>query len=182
MRKAARVGDDALCPSDEHGKKCCSHSVQGPAVQGSPDVMINNQQALRIGDSGVHSSCCGSNTWKAASGASTVFINGRRAVRINDKSIHCGGSGQLIEGSPNVFIDDEVSETLPDPMYDEQYRILDDEGVPMINVPYYITDATGRVFKGITDGDGLCPRVFTDAPEDLEVYLGLAALEKWGPE
>jgi uncharacterized Zn-binding protein involved in type VI secretion len=181
MRKAAKVGDDAFCSSDGHGKKCCSHAVQGPAVQGSPDVLINTMQALRIGDPGIHSACCGSNTWKAAEGASTVLINGLRAVRIGDKSSHCGGSGKLIEGSPNVFIDDK-SEVLPDPLYDEQYRILDEDGEPMANVPYYIKDELGRVYKGITEEDGLCPRVFTDNEEELEVYLGVAAMEKWGLE
>jgi hypothetical protein len=28
--------------------------------------------------------------------------------------------------------------------------------------------------------DGLCPRVFTYNEEELEVYLGVAAMEKWG--
>jgi len=179
MRKAARVGDKAHCPSDGHGKDCCSHSVEGPAVKGSPNVFINNRQTMRLNDPGVHSSCCGSNTWKTASGASTVFINNRKAVRIEDKTIHCGGSGKMIEGSSNVFIDDKVTDVLPDPLFNEQYRILDEEGEPMPNVPYYIKDGEGRVFKGVTREDGLCPRVYTDSAEKLEIYLGLAALERW---
>jgi hypothetical protein len=57
MPPASRVNDKAKCPSDSHGKQCCSHSVTGPAVSGSPDVFINGQPVLRIGDPGEHSSC-----------------------------------------------------------------------------------------------------------------------------
>jgi YD repeat-containing protein len=104
MPPASRVKDKALCPADSHGKPCCSHSVTGPAVSGSPNVFINGQPALRIGDPGVHSSCCGPNTWKCAEGSATVFINGLPAVRLGDGTTHCGGSGKMIEGSPNVLI------------------------------------------------------------------------------
>jgi uncharacterized Zn-binding protein involved in type VI secretion len=47
MRPATRVGDQANCPSDSHGKKCCAHNVTGPATQGSPDVFIDGRAALR---------------------------------------------------------------------------------------------------------------------------------------
>ncbi len=105
MRPITRVGDKARCPSDSHGNDCCSHDVQGPAVQGSPDVFINNKAVLRIGDPGVHSACCGPNTWKTAEGSPTVFINNIPAVRINDTTTHCGGTGKMIEASPDVFTD-----------------------------------------------------------------------------
>ena len=69
MLPATRVGDKANCPNDSHGKGCCDHNVTGPATLGSPDVFIDGRPALRIGDSGVHSSCCGSNTWVTAQGS-----------------------------------------------------------------------------------------------------------------
>lgn len=103
MPPITRVGDKARCPNDSHGNDCCSHDVQGPAIQGSPDVFINGKPVLRIGDPGVHSACCGPNTWKTAEGSPTVFINGIPAVRLNDKTVHCGGIGKMIEASPDVF-------------------------------------------------------------------------------
>lgn len=105
MPPASRVGDNANCPADSHGKNCCAHSVTGPAVQGSPDVFIDGKPALRVGDSGVHSACCGSNTWVTAAGSGKVLINGIPAVRLGDATTHCGGTGKMIEGSPTVSIE-----------------------------------------------------------------------------
>lgn len=104
MPPASRVGDKSLCPICVHGKPCCPHVVVGPATKGSPDVFIDNRQALRIGDPGRHALCCGSNTWKTAAGSPTVFINNVPAVRLGDRTTHCGGIGAMIEGSPNVII------------------------------------------------------------------------------
>ena len=104
MPKVSRVGDNANCPADSHGKKCCSHNVTGPATSGSPDVIVNNRQVLRIGDPGVHSSCCGSNTWVVASGSATVTVNNIPVARLGDATSHCGGGGNLIAGSGDVIV------------------------------------------------------------------------------
>lgn len=104
MPAAARLTDKANCPSDNHGNICCSHNVTGPAIDGSPDVNINGLKALRLGDPGRHSACCGSNTWNCAEGNSTVFINGKPAVRLGDKTTHCGGTGKIVTASDDVNI------------------------------------------------------------------------------
>ena len=65
--------------------------------------MVNGRPALRVGDPGVHSSCCGPNTWVAAAGSGSVFINGIPAHRLGDAVTHCGGSGNLVEGSGDVI-------------------------------------------------------------------------------
>lgn len=104
MPRVCRVGDNANCPADSHGKDCCSHNVTGPATAGSPDVSINGRPVLRVGDPGVHSSCCGPNTWVAAQGSSTVRINGIPVMRVGDMTSHCGGTGKMIEGSGDVSI------------------------------------------------------------------------------
>lgn len=104
MPGAGRLGDKANIPADAHGCVACPHPATGPAVSGSPDVMINNRPAVRVGDSGVHAVCCAGNTWKAQMGSNTVFINGKAAHRQNDMTQHCGGVGRLIEGSADVDI------------------------------------------------------------------------------
>ena len=104
MPGAARLGDKAKCPTDAHGCKRCSHSVQGPAVQGSHNVIVNGKPGVRVGDQGIHGLCCGLNRWAAAQGAPTVFINSQPAVRLNDKTLHCGGVGKIIECSSDVII------------------------------------------------------------------------------
>lgn len=105
MPPACRVGDKAHCPADAHGKQCCPHSVIGPATAGSPNVFIEGKPALRVGDPGVHSACCGPNSWVAAQGSSKVFVNNIPIVRLNDATTHCGGSGKMVEGSSLVIID-----------------------------------------------------------------------------
>ena len=104
MTAQGRVGDKAKIPADSHGNPCCAHTCVGPARNGSPNVTVNNRKALRVTDPGVHSACCGANTWKAAQGSSTVAINNLPAHRRGDDTTHCGGTGQLIEGSPNVTV------------------------------------------------------------------------------
>jgi len=103
MPPQARLGDKANCPADAHGCPACPHPVTGPAIQGSPDVVVNGKPAVRVGDQGVHAACCGPNMWKAAAGSGTVFVNNIAAHRLGDQTQHCGGSGTMIEGSDNVM-------------------------------------------------------------------------------
>ena len=106
MPGAARIGDKSQCQADVHGCPACAHSVTGPAIIGSPDVLINGLPAVRVGDMGIHAVCCGPNTWKAVMGAPTVMINGKQAHRLNDMDRHCGGVGKMVEGSTDVLIGD----------------------------------------------------------------------------
>lgn len=105
MPPVSRVGDQANCPNDSHGKSCCSHNVTGPAISGSPDVFVNNRPVLRIGDPGVHSKCCGPNTWVTAQGSKYFLVNGIPVVRLGDETTHCGGKGKMVEGSHSVSLD-----------------------------------------------------------------------------
>ncbi|MBC2695183.1 MAG: hypothetical protein HF982_07905 [Desulfobacteraceae bacterium] len=105
MPQQGRLGDKSQAPVDAHGCVACPHpSVTGPAIQGSPDVLVNYLPALRVGDMGIHAACCGPNTWTAVMGSATVLINNSPAHRMGDMDQHCGGVGQLIEGSPDVNV------------------------------------------------------------------------------
>ncbi len=104
MPPQGRLGDKSEAKADGHGCVACTHKVKGPAVQGSPDVFVNNMPALRIGDKGVHTACCGPNVWVATKGSGTVFINNRNAFRKGDLATHCGGPGKLTEGSDDVDV------------------------------------------------------------------------------
>ena len=106
MPSQGRLGDSSMAEADAHGCPACPHTVTGPATQGSPDVMINDLPALRVGDTGVHSPCCGSNSWSATEGSGTVFINNMPAHRLGDQVQHCGGVGELVEGSADVIVGD----------------------------------------------------------------------------
>lgn len=102
MPGLGRLGDRSLVEADYHGCSACAHTAVGPAISGSDDVLVNHKPALRVGDRGVHSVCCGANTWQALSGSTSVLINHRPAHRLGDQDRHCGGLGYLIEGSADV--------------------------------------------------------------------------------
>jgi uncharacterized Zn-binding protein involved in type VI secretion len=104
MPEAGRLGDMSEVKMDAHGCPACPHSAQGPAIFGSPDVLINGRPALRVDDMGVHLACCGPNMWVARQGSATVLINNKAAHRKGDQDMHCGGMGQLTQGSDDVII------------------------------------------------------------------------------
>ncbi len=66
MPGAGRLKDKAENKADAHVCPKCPHSVQGPAIVGSPDILINNLPALRVTDKGIHAACCGPNMWVAS--------------------------------------------------------------------------------------------------------------------
>lgn len=104
MPGQGRLGDKAQTQKDAHQCPGCPHPGVGPAIAGSPNVLVNGRPALRQDDVGIHAVCCGANMWSAAAGSQTVFINGKPAHRKDDQTRHCGGSGKLIEGSTDVIV------------------------------------------------------------------------------
>ena len=103
MPEQCRLGDYSFVPLDKHGCPGCPHPCTGPAICGSPDVLVNGMPAIRVSDPGVHAACCNGNTWTASKGSSNVFVNNLKAHRRGDKDDHCGGSGYMIQGSMNVI-------------------------------------------------------------------------------
>jgi uncharacterized Zn-binding protein involved in type VI secretion len=110
MPAAARLGDKAQVDADAHGCPSCPHPAVGPIVTASKDVFINSKGAARQGDLGNHAACCGPNNFTVAKGSATVYVNGKPLARMNDKATHCGGTGPIIEGSPDVLIDDGAAD------------------------------------------------------------------------
>ena len=176
MPQAGRLGDNAQVPSDSHGCICCAHSCIGPATTGSQDVHVNERLALRIQDTGVHSSCCGPNTWVAVAGAPHVLINGRKAHRLTDVTQHCGGVGQLVGGSSDVIIGDEggggSESQFVKTKYDEAFVLLDeDTGKPVADQSYRIIRADGQEITGKTDKEGRTVLLEADEAESIRIEV-----------
>lgn len=102
--KQARLGDVAENPKDEHGCNGCPHGVKGPFTAGSATVFVNGKPAIRETDSGIHTACCGPNTYTAKGCSGTVTYNGLGAHRVSDATTHCGGTGECKQGSSNVLV------------------------------------------------------------------------------
>ncbi|MBT8341513.1 MAG: PAAR domain-containing protein [Desulfatitalea sp.] len=103
MPGQGRIGDKAL-GIDAHNCNACPHVVSGPATEGGDTVSVESKPAVRKGDSGVHTACCGKNKWTADGSSQTVFINGKQAFRKDDATDHCGGQGTQVEGSQTVDV------------------------------------------------------------------------------
>ncbi len=180
MPQQGRLGDKSMVPADAHGCPACPHTCVGPAVAGSPDVMVNDKPALRIGDPGVHSACCGPNTWVAQTGAPAVYINGRKAHRLGDVDAHCGGSGKMIEGSPNVIVGDQggggkAGNAKPEPTgcrFEGGFKLVCEiTGVELDDVPYEIRSASGKKVSGRCLPGGLTQLLGTEAAEGLDLLV-----------
>jgi uncharacterized Zn-binding protein involved in type VI secretion len=104
MASVCTLGDLAITTAPhEHNCPSCPHVCQGPAISASANVRVSGKPALRVGDMGIHSSCCGPNTWLVQEGSGQLFINGSAAVRVGDKTRHCSISkGKMVTGSANV--------------------------------------------------------------------------------
>lgn len=173
MPAAGRLGDKSQVPADSHGCPGCPHPSVGPAVSGSGNVNINGRPALRVGDQGIHAACCGPNTWEAVQGARGVFINGKAAHRLGDADRHCGGTGKLIEGSPNVFIGDYAGGGTgkAPPSYEGGFQLLDENGDPLVDVGYVIRTQSGQEYRGRTDESGHTELVYTDEAEEISIEV-----------
>lgn len=110
----ARVSDPVFCEACVHGLApfFVVTKVLGRIQEGSIDVLCNDRQVARMGDSGMHKQCAGPNTFMIAGGAARTFVNNRPKARETDPTIHCGSitnpgtSGGTITdglGSPNTF-------------------------------------------------------------------------------
>mgnify|MGYP000851767455 FL=1 len=162
MPAAGRVGDKSHVPADAHGCPACPHPATGPATSGSPDVNINGLPALRVQDTGIHAACCGPNTWVAVQGSTGVFINARPAHRMGDADQHCGGTGKLVEGSPNVFIGGRGgggrgARDRPDPKKEPKANLVikvenSDSGQPLEGATVRISGP--KTAEGRTDASG----------------------------
>ena len=150
MPKATRKGDIGS------GHGCFPPS---PAIEGSPDVFINNQLAVRVDDAFAAHGCgvCVPHGRTAAVGSATVNINGKAAVRIGD-TIDCGGSAA--SGSSDVFIGDLSwggKESLP---IKAKMRLFvtqtpGSNAHPYTQEPYKLFYNGGLVQQGKTDDEGI---------------------------
>ena len=110
MSGASRKGDKTLGPPSGH------NWLPTPSIEGSPDVIINNKAAIRVGDHfAVHNYVDSTpppyavvkpvlpHDSVAAQGSPTVFVNGKALVRIGDQT-SC--SDTVAEGSSDVIVGD----------------------------------------------------------------------------
>lgn len=169
-KPAARLSDPTACPIPGHGTN--------PIAAGSPNVLFDSLPAARQGDA---SACGGA---MASAVIPTVLINGKPATTVGTAGSHgnvvVAGSGTVIIGTSGGGAGFSPIQPLSfTNHFDEQFRILSDDGRPLANVPYFIKDQAGNIYKGFSDETGSTPRIRTTQKEPLEITTGVEALEKW---
>lgn len=92
-KPAARQGDMHVCPMVDGLKP----HVGGPIMVGSPNVLIGNMPAARVGD---QATCVGPPD-VITMGSATVLINNQMAARMGDMTAH---GGSIAAGFPQVLI------------------------------------------------------------------------------
>jgi uncharacterized Zn-binding protein involved in type VI secretion len=165
MPKAARVGDDHLCPAyrGDTPHRC------GPILPpGEPTVFINNRPAARVGDTAT----CNAEPDVIARGARSVLIGGAPAARLGDLTAH---GGQIAAGEDTVLIEEGSMgrDATPGPSAVRvgkgrhwiAFELTDEADQPVSGEVYEIVLSDGRVIRSALDADG---RVRIEGLEDAE--------------
>lgn len=93
-KPAAVLGCSHTCPQFDGNKP---HNG-GVAIEGSPDVFIENKPACRQGDK---LQCASPSINSVQLGSSSVFINNKGAARMGDTTAH---GGKITQGVTSVYI------------------------------------------------------------------------------
>ena len=175
----ACIGDPCSCPKKGHS---VCYIVQGAD---SPPSTLNGKQIAREGDK----TSCGASLISAGQSRATHGGEGagEKAAVITEKiaerqawaaesRAEKAAAAAIAAAASGAGTDGAEEETNN---YDEQVRIVDENNAPLLNVPYHITTEDGDVYKGVTDENGCCVRIYTSSPQNLDVLIGVPALEKW---
>lgn len=159
-KPASRLGDLNACPLPGHGTN--------PTTGGSPDVLINNLPALRVGDS----TACGDTVTE---GIATILINGKPIAFQGSATAHGGiiitGSGDVLVGTQHGAAPFSAPEILP--RHSEQYQLINEHGgQPVEGAIYCVECSDGQRLIGYTDSYGNTKRLFTNEPQSVVVRWG----------
>lgn len=180
------MSKDLVCDGDQ--------TTTGGRVFALVATMFDNNR--RIALHGEEASCPECKGMFKIFGTGTDISEGGRATVLDGDLVLCPCGNNRVMAASNAGCSGEMSNNAAVAMnalsvdsvefksrmggiYDEQVRIVDEHGQPIRNSPYYIKDSSGRVYQGVSNEQGLCPRVFTHGRESIYIAVGLAALEKW---
>lgn len=146
-KPAARLSDANSCPVPGHGVN--------PVVTGSPNVLINNLPAARIGDT----TGCGDSV---SVGIPSILVNGRPIAFLGSATAH---GGVIISGSGDVLVGNQGGGASFKPVsYLAQlaqaftwisFDLADQNGKPYAGEPYVLTAADKSIHEGRLDANGV---------------------------
>ncbi|MFC7419352.1 PAAR domain-containing protein [Iodobacter arcticus] len=152
-KPVALLGDKVSCPIPGHG--VC------PIIEGDPTWAVGGKAVALEG----HKTSCGA-----------VLISSMPEIGRAYEGSGAASAGKAATAAKTLVETAAAARVLK---YDEQVRIKDLDNNPIPYVPYYITDSAGKAYKGISDAEGCCERIYTDDAQTLNILTGVLALEKW---
>jgi len=154
----ARLGDQCTCPKRGHNNCVIVEGDQNWTIDGIPVAL----EGCKLS--------CGAVLISSMPNAGRVYDGGGSSAG----SVVADNNHSNIIHSKNA--ESPTNTTLA---FDEQIRIRDEDGNPIANVPFFITDESGNSFQGFSDSQGCCERIKTEGAQTLKILLGVQALEKW---
>jgi hypothetical protein len=168
MRKAAvRHGDPT--------------TTRGFVIAVTSTIFDDGKQVALSGDEATCGNCKGA--YKIFGTGKGISEKGRDVVVDGDLVLCPCKKNRVIVGSdPGIFLNTTRGSTVAnspnaattpasEPIYDEQFRLVDEYDAPRANLYYVIQSESGRVWSGYTDSDGLTERVCTNQPEHLSITI-----------
>jgi hypothetical protein len=168
MRKAAvRHGDPT--------------TTRGFVIAVTSSIFDDGKKVALSGDEATCGNCKGA--YKIFGTGKGISEKGRDVVVDGDLVLCPCKKNRVIVGShPGIFLNTNRGSTVANspgaattpaskPIYDEQFRLVDEYDSPHANCHYVIQSESGRLWFGYTDSDGLTERVCTNQPEHLSITI-----------
>lgn len=158
----ARVGDKVYCPKKGHGTTVI--------VTGDNTMVIDGKAVAYHGCK----SSCGATLISGQSVTTVDFGGGGRGgqAAAPPSSQTLATASQAANSPEAARVDSAASPHQKNAIFDEQFELLDSEGNMLVEVPYTVKFASGKVEHGETDASGRTKRFITDDAESLELFFG----------
>lgn len=159
-RRIARIGDKVQCPKKGHGATVI--------IEGDLTFMIDGKGAAYHGCK----TSCGA-TLISSQAVTTVDFSGGGGQAAASSSVQTFVTASRAASSAEAASPDSVaSPQQKKAIFDEQFELVDSDGHMLVEVPYTVRLASGKVEHGETDASGRTKRFVTDDAESLELFLG----------
>ncbi|HDR9484122.1 TPA: PAAR domain-containing protein [Burkholderia aenigmatica] len=162
-------------------------TTRGFVIAISSTIYDDERRVALSGDKATCGNCDG--TFDIIGSGEGLSENGRNVVVDGDwVGCPCRENRVIVGNNPGIFLESSGSthpaessaqhlrSTTPTPaIHDEQIRLIDrSSGWPLTDLRYRITDSSGRLVEGRTDGNGRTRRFETSCRDaiDIQIYRG----------
>ncbi|MBN3833646.1 PAAR domain-containing protein [Burkholderia sp. Ac-20344] len=159
-------------------------TTRGFVIAISSTIYDNGKRVALSGDEATCGNCDG--TFEIIGSGEGISENGRNVVVDGDRvTCPCKRNRVIVGTNPGIFLESsdgtppvesgalhQHSTTPTQTIHDEQIRLIDRfSRQPLANIRYRITDSSGQLVEGRTDGHGLTRRVETSGQNVISIEI-----------